>query len=165
MGTEQRRTSLASISLTLTSRRSSGKVRQRLILRIAGSGGVCPGWQLCKPVWAVCAAKRPFHTNTGTRGAVRDWVSRGRSPVPIHLCPCAREVGSGGGQATHGLPRIRITCHPSSGPASREGFWRHRRSQVRGNHREDIYLSHCRPHCSLASHIGGVLVRGAVAIF
>ena len=36
---------------------------------------------------------------------------------------------------------------------------------MRGNHREDIDFSHCRPHCSLASHIGGMLVRGAVAVF
>ena len=34
---------------------------------------------------------------------------------------------------------------------------------MRGNHRKHKDLSHCRPHCSLASHVGGVLVRGAVA--
>ena len=43
---------------------------------------------------------------------MQDGDSCGRSPVHFHLCPCAREVGSGEGQASFGFTRREINCHP-----------------------------------------------------
>ena len=83
---------------------NSGKVRQRLILRIAGSRGVCPGWRCAgrARLGRLRGKGNRFTRTQEPEVLCRAGFSCGRSPVPFHLCPCAREVGSGGGQATTG---------------------------------------------------------------
>ena len=114
---------------------------QRLILRDAGGGGVaragsCAGRARLGRLRGkeVAVHKRRNQRCMWRRkgGSVQDRFSHGRSPVTRLPVPESQGLGlvaatrtmDVGDYAAHCYPMFfRITCHPSSWPVSRGGFW------------------------------------------